>query len=70
VSGEAQSTRLDESAAIASIVFAISIALAYLSLRHNARFIAWYRDAADYLFLAGIVMLVATVGLFTFNVVF
>ncbi len=67
VSGFASSTVLNQTAAIASVLFLMSGTSSYLSMRHNASAIMRRRDVADYAFLAGLFLLVITVVLISFN---
>ncbi len=69
VSGVANSTILDEVAAVSSVLLSISIIYSYISMRHDASRVARYRDIADYSFMAGITLLVITVVSMAFNII-
>lgn len=62
-------TIIDELTTVAIILFMSSCILSFLSIRGNIIRYGKYENIADYLFLAGILILFITTILFSFNII-
>src|SRR6266404_9370846 len=64
-----QKTFIDELTSIAIVLFMASCILSFLSIRGNIKRSGRAENIADYLFLAGIIILFVTTILFSFNII-
>ena len=69
VGGLSRGTVLDEVVSIAACLFLISASFAYLSMRHTKLRVIFFRDMADYFFLAGISLMVITMVSISLNLI-
>ncbi len=66
LSGE---TLIDEAAIVAILLFMSSSLLSFLSIRRHDKRGEFYEKVADYIFLAGLLLLFVTTLLFSFNII-
>ncbi len=64
-----QKTFIDELTSLAIILFMASCILSFLSIRGNIKRSGRLENIADYLFLAGIILLFVTTILFSLNII-
>ncbi|MDB5199567.1 MAG: hypothetical protein JWO92_1530 [Chitinophagaceae bacterium] len=62
-------TILDELTTVATVLFMFSCLLSFLSIRGNIKATGAFENIADYLFIAGILLLFVTTILFSFNII-
>jgi len=65
----AKTTIIDEVATVDIVAFTTSCLLSFLSLRSNDQRSYLLEKIADFIFIAGIVLLLATAILFSFNII-
>ncbi len=67
--GKAEATIVDEICGVAIVLFMTSCIFSFLSLRIFARKKLWLETAADVVLLLGLLLLLVTAILFSFNII-